>query len=185
MTACYNYACESEKVNARRLGSIGMMKSGFIFGAVTFVLFLGSAITITPFCAPCLGLILGIAAGYVACIYDRPTSSRESIQKGAIAAAIAAGIGFFGSLIGGAINGVIVTPAMIESFARSFYITNINLTQTQILTYQLIFGVLVGIFDVVWMAVLGIAGGALWFQVVGKKRTPTVLPRQDTLPPGI
>lgn len=160
-----------------------MTKSGFIFGAVTFVLFLGSAITLSPFCAPCLGLILGITAGYVACIYDKPASSGESIQKGAIAAAIAAGIGFFGSLIGGAINGATVTPAMIESIARSFYVTNLNLTQTQILTYQLIFGVLVGAFDVVWMGVLGIAGGALWFQAVGKKNAPTPLPPQELLPP--
>jgi hypothetical protein len=160
-----------------------MTKSGFIFGAVTFILFLGSAITISPFCAPCLGLILGITAGYVACNYDKPASSGESIQKGAIAAAIAAGIGFFGSLIGGTINGATVTPAMIESIARSFYVTNLNLTQTQILTYQLIFGVLVGAFDVVWMGVLGIAGGALWFQVAGKKNAPTSLPPQEVLPP--
>jgi hypothetical protein len=160
-----------------------MMKSGFIFGAVTFIIFLGLAITLTPFCAPCLGLILGIVAGYTACIYDKPASSSESIQKGAIAAAIAAGIGFFGSLIGGAINGATVTPAMIESIARSFYVTNLSLTQMQILTYQLIFGVLIGAFDMVWMAVLGIAGGALWFQVVGKKRSPTSLPTHEIHPP--
>ncbi len=159
-----------------------MTKSGLIFGAATFILVLGSAIIITPLCAPCLGLVIGLAAGYVACSYDKPASSGESIQKGAIAAAIAAGIGFFGSLIGGIINGMTVTPAMIESFARSLYITNINLTQAQILTYQLVIGVLAGVFNIVWMAGLGIAGGALWFQVVGKNRGPTSQPQQDTFP---
>jgi hypothetical protein len=160
-----------------------MTKSGLIFGAAAFVLILGSAIILTPLCAPCLGLIFGIAAGYVACVFDKPTNSSDCIRKGGIAAAITAGVGFFGSLIGGAINGVIVTPATVESIARSLYITNFNLTQAQILAYQLILGVLVGVFDVVWMGVLGIAGGTLWYQAVGKKLTIPTITGQDLLPP--
>jgi hypothetical protein len=160
-----------------------MTKSGLIFGAAAFVLILGSAIILTPLCAPCLGLIFGIAAGYVACVFDKPTNSSDCIRKGGIAAAITAGVGFFGSLIGGAINGVIVTPATVESIARSLYITNFNLTQAQILAYQLILGVLVGVFDVVWMGVLGIAGGTLWYQAVGKKLTIPTITGQNLLPP--
>jgi hypothetical protein len=160
-----------------------MTKSGLIFGAAAFVLILGSVIILTPLCAPCLGLIFGIAAGYVACVFDKPTNSSDCIRKGGIAAAITAGVGFFGSLIGGAINGVIVTPATVESIARSLYITNFNLTQAQILAYQLILGVLVGVFDVVWMGVLGIAGGTLWYQAVGKKLTIPTITGQDLLPP--
>lgn len=161
-----------------------MVKSGLIFGAASFILVLGCAIVITPFCAPCLGLILGLAAGYVACVFDKPTNSGGSIQKGGIAGAIAAGIGFAGGLLGGAINGVIITPAMIQSFTRSLFLTNLNLSQTQILTYQLVFAVLVGTFDVVWMAILGVAGGALWFQVVGKNKPAVIKPPEQPISPG-
>jgi hypothetical protein len=159
-----------------------MTKSGLIFGAAAFVLILGSVIILTPLCAPCLGLIFGIAAGYVACVFDKPTNSSDCMRKGGIAAAITAGVGFFGSLIGGAINGVIVTPATIESIARSLNITNFIPTQAQILAYQLIIGVLIGVFDVVWMGALGIVGGVLWYQVVGKKLNPTPVHGQEQLP---
>jgi hypothetical protein len=162
-----------------------MVKSGLIFGAATFILVLGSAIVITPFCAPCLGLILGLLSGYVACVFDKPTNSGESIQKGGIAGAIAAGIGFVGGLLGGVINGVIITPAMIQSFTRSFFLTTLNLSQTQILTYQLVFAILVGAFDVAWMAFLGVTGGALWFQVVGKKKPETIQPPEQPVSPSI
>ena len=160
-----------------------MVKSGLIFGAAAFILVLGSAIVITPFCAPCLGLILGLAAGYLACVFDKPTKSGESIQKGGIAGAIAAGIGFVGGLLGGVINGVIITPAMIQSFTRSLLLTNFNLSQTQIMTYQLVFAVIVGAFDVVWMAILGVAGGALWFQAVGKNKPAAIKAPEQPISP--
>jgi hypothetical protein len=160
-----------------------MVKSGLIFGAILFVLVLGFAVFITPFCAPCLGLIFGIAAGYVAGVFDKPINSGESVKKGGIAGAIAGALGFVGGFIGGVINGAVLNPSSVEAFTKVFGINNFNISQAQIWTYQLVFAVCIGLFNIVWMAILGFAGGALWYQISGKNRMGTVLHPQEPIPP--
>ena len=159
-----------------------MVKSGFLFGVVAFVLVLASSL-ISPLCAPCLGLILGLSAGYVAGIFDKPGSPREGVRIGGIAGAIAGGIGFFGGLIGGMINSTTLNVSTIEQIYRSWGITNVTLTQSQIFLYQLIGACFIGVFNIVWMAVLGIAGAALWYQVKGKSQSGTIPPPQEPLLP--
>ena len=160
-----------------------MVKSGLIFGAISFVFVLGFAVLITPFCAPCLGMFLGLAAGYVAGVFDKPINSGESVRKGGIAGLIAGALGLVGGLIGGVINGAVLDPSSVDAFSRIFGINNISISQGQIWIYQLIFAVCIGLFNVVWMAILGVAGGALWFQVSGKNQSRTVLPPQEPIPP--
>jgi hypothetical protein len=162
-----------------------MVKSGLIFGAISFVLVLGFAVLVTPFCAPCLGLVLGIAAGYVAGVFDKPINSGESIRKGGIAGLIAGALGFVGGFIGGIINGAVLNPSSVEAFTEVFGFNNINISQAQIWTYQLIFAVCIGLFNIVCMGILGIAGGALWYQVRGKNQTMTVFPPQEPIPPSM
>ena len=162
-----------------------MVKSGLLFGAVSFVLILGSAVLITPFCAPCLGIILGLAAGYVACVYDKPISNGEGVRKGGMAGVIAGGLGLVGGLIGGVINGVLLNPSSLEALYKTLGIPNISLDQTAIWTMQLVGAVCIGLFNVGWMAILGVAGGALWFQISGKNQTRTMMPPQEPIAPGI
>ena len=162
-----------------------MVKSGLIFGAISFVLVLGFAVIITPFCAPCLGLFIGLAAGYFAGVFDKPINSGESVRKGGIAGGIAGALGFIGGFVGGLINGAMLNPYSVESFTKVFGINNFNITQAQIWTYQLGFAVCIGLFNIVWMAILGIAGGALWSQIGRKNRIGTVMPPQEPIPPSI
>jgi hypothetical protein len=159
-----------------------MVKSGLILGAISFLFILGFGVFIAPFCAPCLGLFFGLAAGYLAGVFDKPTDSSESIRKGGYAGAIAGGLGFVGGLIASVVNGVLLNPANVESFSRLFGISNLGVSQAQIWASQLGFAVCIGLFDVLWMALLGVAGGALWFQLVGKNQT-TILPPQQPVPP--
>jgi hypothetical protein len=161
-----------------------MVKSGLIFGAVALVLILGSTL-IHPLCAPCVGLFIGLAAGYVAGVFDKPINSGESIRKGGIAGAIAGALGFVGGFIGGVINGAVVNPSSVEAFTKLFGISNFNITQAEIWIYQLVFAVCVGLFNVIWMAILGVVGGALWYQIKGKNQTMMVLPPQEPIPPSI
>jgi hypothetical protein len=162
-----------------------MVKSGLILGAISFVIVLGFAVILTPFCAPCLGLVLGLAAGYFSGVFDKPINSGESVRKGGIAGAIAGALSFTGGFIGGVINGAMLNPSSVESFSKVFGINNFNISQAQIWTYQLGFAVSIGLFNVVWMAILGVAGGALWYQISGKNRTGTILPPQEPIPPSI
>lgn len=161
-----------------------MVKSGLLFGAVTFVLVLAGSL-ISPLCAPCLGLILGLSAGYFAGIFDKPGSPREGVRIGGIAGAIAGGIGFFGGLIGGLINSTTLNVSAIEKIYHSWGITNVTLTQSHIFLYQLIGAGCIGVFNIGWMAVLAIAGAALWYQVRGKNQSVTIPPPQEPITPRV
>ena len=158
-----------------------MVKSGLIFGAISFVLVLGSAVLITPFCAPCLGLIFGLAAGYLACVSDKPISSGEGVREGAVAGAIAGSLGFLGGMIGGVINGALLNPSILQAIYNTLGMPNINIDQTTVRTMQLVGAACIGLFNIGWMAILGVAGGALWYQITGKQ---TMMPPQAPIPPG-
>ncbi len=158
-----------------------MVKSGLIFGAISFVLILGFTL-ISPICAPCLGLFLGLAAGYVAGAYGRPVSSGESVRLGGIAGLIAGALGLIGEILGGIINVFTVNAAAVQNIYKTFGMP-VTLTQAQVTTYQLVGAGCVGAFNVLWMAVLGIAGGALWYQIRGKNQPVTIIPPQQPTPP--
>lgn len=159
-----------------------MIKSGLIIGAVSLVVVLVSTL-ITPICAPCLGIFLGLVAGYVAGVFDKPTNSNESIKKGGIAGVIAGAMGLVGGLIGGVLNASLVNPADLQSLYRMLGISNYAIGQSEIWTYQLGLAACVGLFNIVWMGVLGIAGGALWYQITGKNQARAMVPPQEPIPP--
>jgi len=156
-----------------------MVKSGLIIGAVSFLLVLGSASIISPICAPCIGLFLGLVAGYLAGVFDKPVSNREAIRKGGIAGAIAGGLGFIGGLIGGVINGALLNPSSIGELYKMFGLPNPSIGQAEIWVMQLGGAFCIGLFNIAWMAIMGIAGGALWFQITGKNRIGTMMPPQE------
>ena len=159
-----------------------MVKSGLIFGAISAILILASATILTPLCAPCLGLFLGILAGYVAGIFDKPTTSRDAVRKGGIAGVITGGLALAGSLLAGIINGAIINPSNLDAFYRTLGINNIPIDPTTIWIGQITGGCCIGLFNVFWMGILGVAGGALWFQISGKKLPGSMLPPQDPTP---
>ncbi len=156
-----------------------MVKSGLIIGAVSFILILGITTVITPLCAPCLGILLGLVAGYLAGVFDKPLDSSESIRKGAIAGAIAGAIGFVGGLVGAVINGALMNPANVASIMRAFGFTTFSIGQAEIWATQLGIGFCIGIFNILWMAVLGLAGCAVWYQISGKNQSGAKLPPQQ------
>jgi hypothetical protein len=162
-----------------------MVKSGLIFGAIAFILILGSSTIITPLCAPCLGMFLGIAAGYVAGIFDKPTSSRDAVRKGGFTGAIVGGFGIVGSLLASIINGAVLNPTNLDALYRTLGVNNLVIDKTTIWVGQIVSGCCVGLFNLIWMAVLGIAGGALWFQITGKSQSGIMPPPQDPNAPGI
>ncbi len=155
-----------------------MVKSGLIFGAITFFLVLGISTIVSPLCAPCLGLLLGLGAGYVAGNYDKPSDVNSSLRRGAIAGAIAGGLGLLGGLVGGVINGFLLKPEDFSSIYQLLGLPNPNYTQGNIWALQLGGGFCIGLLNVVWMAILGLAGGAIWYQISGKNQTRSVIPPQ-------
>lgn len=161
-----------------------MIKSGLIIGAVTFLFVLGSSILITPIFAPCLGLFLGLAAGYVGGVFDKPASSGEAVRKGGIAGVIAGSFGFVGGLIGGVVNGALLNPSSLDWLYKTLGVPSVTIDQATIWIGQIVAGFCTGLFNIAWMAILGVAGGALWFQIAGKNQIGTMKPPQEPTPPG-
>lgn len=160
-----------------------MVKSGLIFGALSFFLVIGSAL-ITPFCAPCVGLFIGLVAGYVAGVLDKPGSSGDSIKKGAIAGAIAGCISLIGGLVGGVLNSVILSPENLQALYQTFGIPTAATSHSSIWLGQLGAGFCIGFFNIAWMAIFGLAGGALWYQITGKNLVIKLEEPQELIPPG-
>ncbi len=147
-----------------------MVKSGIIIGIVGFVLVLGSAVIFSPLCAPCWGLILGLAAGYLAGVFEKPTVNANVIKRGAIAGAIAGGLVLVGALIGGIINASLLNPSDLRQIYEWLGVSGYSLDQTTIWAGQLGSAICGGLLNVALMAGMGAAGGALWWQIQGKNK---------------
>jgi hypothetical protein len=147
-----------------------MLKSGLIAGAVTFILALGFTL-LSPLCVPCLALFLGLGAGYLAGVFDKPLDNGSSAKSGAGAGALGGVGAIIGQMVGALLNAVIVGPEkaaeMLEQlglpvatpggFGSGYWIGVIGS------------GCCFGLLDVALMAGLGALGGLLWWQISGKQ----------------
>ncbi len=149
-----------------------MVKSGLILGIVALLLTAG-IVLISPLCSPCLVIFLGLGAGYLAGVFDKPLTNGATAKSGAIAGVIGGVGSLLGQIIGGAINGAIVGPEGAADILRQFDMGGSAMDPT---TY---WGVLVGtaccigILNIALMAGLGALGGILWWQITGKKNAAT------------
>lgn len=147
-----------------------MLKSGLIAGAVTFILALGFAL-LSPLCVPCLALFLGLGAGFLAGVFDKPLDNGSSAKSGAGAGAIG-GIGaIIGQMVGAVLNSIIIGP---EGAAELMQQLGLPAADPNNLGASYWVGVIgggccFGLLDVALMAGLGALGGLLWWQISGKQ----------------
>ncbi len=140
-----------------------MLKAGIIIGFAALLFAVGAAL-LSPICVPCLSLLLGLGAGYLAGVFEKPEEGNETLRTGALAGVIS-GIGMaLGQVIGAVINSKIVGPEgaahMIESFGlqtggpvaigSSYWVGLIGST------------VCFGLLDIVLMAGFGVVGALAW-----------------------
>ena len=149
-----------------------MKKSGLIVGGTAFLFSFGAAITISPICVPCLTILFGLLAGYLAGVFDKPGKQSPSIKAGTLAGLVG-GIGMLlGQIFGAVLNSVLVGP---EGTARllaqmgfpaggpaqiaEYYWTVIVLSTACLV-----------VFDAALMSGLGALGGLLWWKISGSKQ---------------
>ncbi|MBN1428085.1 MAG: hypothetical protein JXB07_06845 [Anaerolineae bacterium] len=146
-----------------------MYKSGIILAVVALVVVVGLTL-LSPICTPCGALLLGLGAGFLAGVFDKPLDNGGSAKAGAIAGGIG-GIGaLLGQAIGALLNSVLLGPegtaellsqmgvdvGSDAAYASSYWVSTIGMAAC------------VGIFNIALMAGLGALGGLLWWQVTGK-----------------
>jgi len=144
-----------------------MLRSGLIAAAVMLVLTIGVTL-ISPYCVPCLALLIGLGAGAVAGVFDKPSTRGASAQAGAEAGALG-GIGaILGHLIGGGLNALVVGPAGAARLLSQIGFSDTGMTPTTYYGFTLGAACCIGLLDVLLMAGLGALGGLLWWQQAGK-----------------
>ncbi len=148
-----------------------MYKSGCVVGAITFFLALGITLVL-PFCVPCLALLVGLGAGYLAGVIDKPNLRPVALKNGTIAGAISGAGALIGELTGAVINGFLVGPENAMQIVRSIGLPAIP-TMTPELYWISNIGInfCIGLFSVAVMAGLGLLGGMLWWSSHASKAT--------------
>jgi len=152
-----------------------MLKSGLILGVVALLLAIGAAL-LSPLCVPCLTLLLGLGAGYLAGAFDKPSEKRGSTKSGAIAGAIGGAGALIGQAVGAVINSQLVGPGGAIQLIRQLGIQLPSGATPADIATGYWGGVIgstccLGLFDVALMAGLGALGGLLWWQMSGSKRS--------------
>jgi hypothetical protein len=144
-----------------------MLKSGLIFGLVALLFSAGAAL-LSPLCVPCLALFLGLGAGFVAGVFDKPADNGTSTKSGALSGVIGGVGALVGQLIGAVINGVFMGPEGIARLLEQLGLPG-NGSAGGYWAGLFASGCCLGILDIALMAGLGALGGILWWQISGKK----------------
>jgi hypothetical protein len=149
-----------------------MYKSGLILGALALFVAAGATI-ISPVCVPCLVVFLGLGAGYLAGVFDKPNTSDGAAKAGAIGGALGGLGAIIGQAAGAAINSVMIGPQRAQQLYQVFGIPSSGPGFTQ--SYWLgVVGstVCISLIDVLVMAAFGTLGAYIWWQSAGKNINP-------------
>ncbi len=147
-----------------------MWKSGGILAVVAFLLTLGAATLLSPLCGPCVVLFAGLAAGYVAGLFDKPALSDSAAKTGAGAGAVGGAGALVGHLLGAVVNTSLMGPEGAAQLLRSFGLDTRGVSPATFYIGAFGGGCCLGLLDVALMAGLGALGGTLWFQLTGKNQ---------------
>ena len=149
-----------------------MYKSGLILGVLTLFVAAGSTV-ISPLCAPCAAIFLGLGAGYLAGVFDKPATANSASKAGAIGGAVGAVGAVLGQVAGTAINTYIMTPQDLEALYKNLGIAAGGPGFLQgywagMVASAICFSIL----DVLLMAGFGALGAYLWWRTTGQYTNP-------------
>jgi hypothetical protein len=140
-----------------------MWKAGIIAGVVMALLAFGAGVAI----------FVGLGAGYLAASNDRPAVQDAALKKGAVAGAVAGAMGAVGQVIAAVVNASLIDPEMLNALFGTDM-----LNETTLWMVQIGGGICIGLFNVLLMAGLGLAGAAIWNSMRNRQAPPPVIPGQ-------
>jgi hypothetical protein len=148
-----------------------MLRSGLILGVVMLVIGGGLAF-LFPLCVPCLALLAGAGAGYLAGLWDHPPDNSRAVQRGAGAGAIGGVGALLGHILGGLASAVFVGPQGALDFARELGLDLGSEATEPVFFYTSATATACcfGLVEVALMAGLGALGGLLYWQITGQQR---------------
>ncbi len=154
-----------------------MYRSGLILGIAALFVAAGATL-VSPVCAPCAIVFLGLGAGYLAGVYEKPSTSSAASRVAAIGGALGGLGALLGQGLGTAINGALVGPQGAQRVSQVLGMqlpTGAGFEQTYWIL-QVGTAACLGLLDVLLMAAFGALGGLLWWQTSGKNANPPAPP---------
>jgi hypothetical protein len=146
-----------------------MIRSAVIVGVVTFVYFFVTSVAM-PLCSPCEAVLLGLLAGFLAAVFDKPQSPNTALVRGGLTALIASILGLIGGIAGYLIRVYVVFPPE----ATNAVVDQLLGTEpsewegaTDVISTVLSLGCC-SVTDLVLMSAFGVLGGFAWFRWKGK-----------------
>jgi MFS family permease len=141
-----------------------------------FLLVVISAAVVSPLCALCMPLLVGLAAGYMTGMFEKTPAT--TVQRGAYAGAIAGGLGIVGQMIASVINAAVLqNPAYQLNPALGLPVADAS----TVWVAQLATACCIGLVNVALSAGFGAGGGAIWNNTAGKS-TPPAEPPSEVMP---
>lgn len=160
-----------------------MVKSSLIVGVISFIFILISGL-LSNFCcllSPFLAVLLGLAAGFVCSVFEKPSDAEKAAVRGAMTGAITGGVALVAQFIGQTIaqyiayqggNVVACLPGLCEEGSAPVSLTNAMLGAVFTSCFW-------GLILLAIMAGLGAAGAVIWIRTAGKKKTDLAIPSSE------
>jgi hypothetical protein len=147
----------------------GMYKSGLLVGILALLVAAGATL-LSPLCTPCAVVFLGLGAGYLAGVFDRPASTNRATRAGAIGGAVGGVGALIGQIAGAVINSVVMGPQGAQQFVQSLGLPSSGGSAFQGGYWATVVGgaVCFSLLDVLLMAAFGALGAYLWWQITGR-----------------
>lgn len=136
-----------------------------------FLVVLLLAAVLSPLCAVCVPLFTGLGAGYLTGVFDKPSSSAQAAQRGAIAGGIAGVIALFAQMVAAVINALVLQNPQYQ-ITRFFGGQAIE--PETVWAGQILVAICVGLLNIGLTAAFGAGGGAIWFNTAGKNQAPAM-----------
>ncbi len=146
-----------------------MVRSGLILGGLALLVSAGATL-ISPVCAPCVAIFLGLGAGYLASAFEKPTTSASTSKAGAISGAIAGAGAILGQIVGAIINSTLVGPENLQAIYEKLGVPTSGMNLAQTYWIGMVGGTACfSVLDVLVMAGFGAVGGLLWWRTAGQR----------------
>lgn len=146
-----------------------MFKSGLIVAAIALLFGLGLTL-LSPVCTPYVAVILGVLAGYLAGVFDKPADNSSATRTGA-GGGLVASIGvILGQMFGAVANSMLVGPEGAQQLLDSFGAPSPYSPAVMPGYYFGVIGsaICFSLINLILMVALGALGGLLWWQLSGK-----------------
>jgi hypothetical protein len=150
----------------------GMYKAGLIGLGVGALFGVGITLLI-PYCTPCAAILVGLAVGYLTCVWEKPAEQSAVAGLGAKAGAIAGAGSLVGQLLGMLLNGLLVGPQGVAEVLAQFGLEPGTMSPRLYWITQIAVNTSCGLTNVALAAGLGALGGLLWRQATGGRQGPT------------